>query len=81
MGDGKTLQVEAVGSVKLNFYAGSTDSDAASNFCVQLTDVYLVPDIQFNVFSLHEVQQNHEIVLNSTGLRMLDGRLRFDRGT
>ena len=56
MGDGTTLQVQAVDSVKLSFHAGSSNPDPDSDFCVQLTDVYLVPDLKFNVFSRHGVQ-------------------------
>ena len=80
-GDGTTLQVQAVGSVKLSFHAGASNPDPDSDLCVQLTDVYVVPDLKLNVFSLHGVQQKRDTVWNSTGLQMFDGGLRFDGGT
>ena len=46
---------------------------------VTLHDVYFVPDLGFNLFSFHVVQEKHEIILNKTGAHLLNGRLVFPR--
>ena len=42
---------------------------------VTLQDVSFVPDLGFNVFSFHVVQEKHEIILNKTGAHLLNCRL------
>ena len=44
---------------------------------VTLHDVSFVPDLSFNLFSFHVVQEKHEIILNKTGAHLLNGRLVF----
>ena len=46
---------------------------------VTLHDVSFVPDLGFNWFSFHVVQEKHEIILNKTGAHLLNGRLVFPR--
>ena len=46
---------------------------------VTLHDVLFVPDLGFNLFSSHVMQEKHEIILNRTGAYLLDGRLVFPR--
>ena len=38
-----------------------------------------MPDLGFNLFSFHIVQEKHEIILNKTGAHLLNGRLVFPR--
>ena len=40
---------------------------------------YQIPDLGFNLFSFHVVQEKHEIILNKTGAHLLNGRLVFPR--
>ena len=42
---------------------------------VTLHDVSFVPEVGFNLFSFHVVQEKHEIILNKTGAHLLNGRL------
>ena len=46
---------------------------------VTLHGVSFVPDLGFNLFSFHVVQEKHEITLNKTGAHLLGGRLVFPR--
>ena len=46
---------------------------------VTLHDVSFLPDLGFNLFSFHVVQEKHEIILNRTGAHLLSGRLVFPR--
>ena len=46
---------------------------------VTLHDVSFVPGLGFNLFSFHVVQEKHEIILDKSGVHLLDGRLVFPR--
>ena len=46
---------------------------------VNLHGVSFVPDLGFNLFSFHVVQEKHEIILNKTGAHLLNGRIVFPR--
>ena len=46
---------------------------------ITLHDVSFVPDLGFNLFAFHVVQEKHEIILNKTGAHLLGGRLVFPR--
>ena len=46
---------------------------------VTFHDVSFVPDLGFNLFSFHVVQEKHEIILNKTGAHLLNGRLVLPR--
>ena len=50
-----------------------------TNHPVTLHDVSFVPDLGFNLFSFHVVQEKHEIILNKTDAQLLNGRLVFPR--
>ncbi|CAN0070613.1 unnamed protein product, partial [Sphacelaria rigidula] len=54
MGDGTRLPVRAVGSLSLTSHMGSLDvSVPPTDFPIQLTDVYVVEGVKFNIFSPH----------------------------
>ena len=72
LGDGSIRKVQFVGKLDLVFHS-RTDHP------VTLHDVSFVPDLGFNLFSFHAVQEKHEIILNKTGTHLLDGRLVFPR--
>ena len=72
LGDGSIKKVQFVGKLDLIFHS-RTDHP------VTLHDVYFMPDLGFNLFSFHVVQEKHEIVLNKTGAHLLGGRLVFPR--
>ena len=50
-----------------------------TDYPVTLHDVSFVPDLGFNLFSFHVLQEKHEIILNKTGAQLLGGRLVFPR--
>ena len=50
-----------------------------TDYPVTLYDVSFVPDLGFNLFSFHVVQEKHEIILHKTGAHLLGGRLVFPR--
>ena len=70
--DGSIKKVQFVGKLDLVFH-GRTGHP------VTLHDVSFVPDLGFNLFSFHVVQEKHEIILNKTGAHLLGGRLVFPR--
>ena len=72
LGDGSIKKIHFVGKLDFVFYI-RTDHPVA------LHDLSLVPDIGFDLFSLHVVQEKHEIILNRTGAHLLSGRLVFPR--
>ena len=46
------------------------------DYCVAVS---FVPDLGFNLFPFHVVQEKHEIIMNKTGAHLLNGRLVFPR--
>ena len=72
LGDGSIRKVQFVGKLDLVFHS-RTDHP------VTLHDVSFVPDLGFNPFSFHVVQEKHEIILSKTGAHLLGGRLVFPR--
>ena len=72
LGDGSIRKVQFFGKLDLIFHS-RTDHP------VTLHDVSFVPDLGFNLFSFHVVQEKHEIILNKTGAHLLNGRLVFRR--
>ena len=72
LGHGFIRKVQFIGKLDLVFHS-RTDHP------VTLHDVSLVPDLGFNLFSFHVVQEKHEIILNKTGAHLLGGRLVFPR--
>ena len=57
LGDGSIRKVQLVGKLDLVFHSRTDHS-------VTLHDVSSVPDLRFNLFSFHVVQEKHEIILN-----------------
>ena len=72
LGDGSIRRVQFVGKLYLVFHS-------RIDHPVTLYDVYFVPDLGFDLFSFHVVQEKHEIILNKTGAHLLNGRLVFPR--
>ena len=72
LGDSSIKKVHFVGKLDLVFHS-------STNHPVTLHDVSFVPDLGFNLFSFHVVQEKHEIILNRTGAHLLGGRLVFPR--
>ena len=72
LGDGSIRKVQFVGKLDLVFHS-RTDHPAT------LHDVSFVPDLGFNLFSFHVVQEEREIILNRTVAHLLNGRLVFPR--
>ena len=72
LGDGSIRKVQFVGKLDLVFHS-RTDHP------VTLHDVSFVPDLGFNLFSFHVVQEKDEIILNKSGAHLLNGRLVFPR--
>ena len=72
LGDGSIRKVQFVGKLDLVFHS-RTDHP------LTLHDISFVPDLGFNLFSFHVVQEKHEIILNKTGPHLLNGRLVFPR--
>ena len=72
LGDGFIRKVQFVGKLDLVFHS-RTDHP------VTLHDVSFVPDLGFNLFSFHVVQEKHEIILNKSGAHVLNCRLVFPR--
>ena len=72
LGDGSIKKVRFVGKLDLVFHS-------RADHPVTLHGVSFVPDLGFNLFSFHGVQEKHEIILNKTGAHLLVGRLVFPR--
>ena len=72
LGGGSIKKVQFVGKIDLVFHS-------RTDYQVTLHNVSFVPDLGFNLFSFHVVQEKHEIVLNKTGAHLLGGRLVFPR--
>ena len=70
--DGSIKKVHFVGKLDMVFHS-RTDHP------VTLHDVSFVPDLGFNLFAFHAVQEKHEIILNKRGAHLLGGRLVFPR--
>ena len=64
--DGSIRKVQFVGKLDLVFHS-------RTNHPVTLHDVSFVPDLGFNLFSFHVVQEKHDIILNKTGAHLLNG--------
>ena len=73
LGDGSIRKVQFVEKLDLVFHS-------RTNHPVTLHGVSFVPDIGFNLFSFHVVQDKHEIILIKTGAHLLNGRLVFPVG-
>ena len=56
VGNGMVLPVTTVGSLKVRFHMPGTYYAPPSDFCEQLTDIYVLEG-PFHLFSLHQVQR------------------------
>ena len=72
LGDGSIKKVQFVEKLDLVFHR-------RTDYQVTLHDVSFVPDLGFNLFSFHVVQEKCKIILNKTGAHLLGCRLLFPR--
>ena len=72
LNDGLIKKVDFVGKHDLVFHS-------RTDYSVTLHDVSFVPNLGFNMFSFHVVQEKHEIILNKTGAHLPGCRLVFPR--
>ena len=72
LGDGSIKKVQFLGKLDLVFHS-------RTDYPVTLHDAAFVPDLGFNLFSFHVVQETPEIFLNKTGAHLLGGRLVLPR--
>ncbi|CAN0166366.1 unnamed protein product, partial [Ascophyllum nodosum] len=70
--DGSMTKVQFIENINLVFHS-------RTDYSVTLYGVSFVPDLGFNLFSFHVVQEKHEIILNKTGAHLLGGLLVFPR--
>ena len=75
---GDFLRILCVESLNLVFHMDSPAGE--SIFRVQLTEVYVLDRLSFNLFSLYHVQRKKHIVLKDAGVHLFDGRLVVPRG-
>ena len=70
IGDRRRIRVEYIGNMDVIF-RGKTDQR------ITLIDVAYVPDLGFNLYSLHAVQRTHLIVLDASGTHIIEANLTF----
>ena len=75
VGNGVTITVRAVGCLNVMYHMQT--ATGVKNFCVKLTEVYLLDGIRFNLFSLHQTQLSQRIVLDAKGVHLFGGELVF----
>lgn len=74
IGDIKKLPVLTIGRLNLrNHQTGKPDFDA------KLTNIYVVDGMGYNLFSLQDLQERHEITLDFEGIHVFDWRQTFPR--
>ena len=78
IGNGELLRVQCVGSLNLAFHMNTPRGE--SDFRIQLSEVYVLENLSFNLFSLHHAQRTQNIMLNEKGVHLFDGELVFPRG-
>ena len=74
IGDRRRINVEYIGKMDVIFY-GKSDQR------ITLIDVAYVPDLGFNLYSLHAVQRTHLIVSNASGSHVIGANLTFPRSS
>ena len=72
LGDGKCMTVDLYGDLDLDLHY---EQDVR----VTLTNVAVVPGLDFDIMSFNRMQEKHEIILNGAGASMLGGRVRFKK--
>ena len=74
IGDRRRIKVEYIGNMDLIFH-GKSDQR------ITLIDVTYVPDLGFNLYSLHAVQRTHLIVSDASGTHIIGENLTFPRSS
>ena len=74
IGDRRRIKVEYVGNMDVIFH-GKSDQ------IITLIDVAYVPDLGFNLYSLHAVQRTHLIVSGASGTHIIGANLTFPRSS
>ena len=74
IGDRRRISVEYVGNMDVIFH-GKGDQR------ITLIDVAYVPDLGFNLYSLHAVQRTHLIVSDASGTHIIGANLTFPRSS
>jgi len=73
IGDGRRLRVECIGKIEMMFH-GHTEVRHT------LSDVSYVPELGFNLYSLHVVQRTHVVMLDASGIHITGTGITFPRG-
>ena len=68
--DGIRVGVECIGHIDMLFHGRSEEQ-------ITLIDVSNVPDLKFNFYMFHKVQQTHVIILNAAGAHIREENLTF----
>ena len=74
IGDRRRIKVEYIGNMDVIFH-GKSDQR------ITLIDVAYVPDLGFNLYSLHAVQRTHLIVSDASGTHIVGENLTFPRSS
>ena len=74
IGNRRRINVEYIGNMDVIFH-GKSDQR------ITLIDVVYVPDLGFNLYSLHAVQRTHLIVSDASGTHMIGANLTFPRSS
>ena len=72
--DRRRIKVEYIGNMDVIFHA-------KTNQRITLIDVAYVPDLGFNLYSLHAVQRTHLIVSDASGTHIIEENLTFPRSS
>ena len=74
IGDRRRIEVEYISNMDVIFY-GKSDQR------ITLIDVAYVPDLGYNLYSLHAVQRTHLIVSDASGTHIIGGNVTFTRSS
>ena len=74
IGDRRSISVEYIGNMDVILH-GKSDQR------ITLIDVAYVPDLGFNLYSLHAVQRTHLIVSDASGTHIIGANLTFPRSS
>ena len=74
IGDRRRINVEYIGNMDVIFHVKSDQR-------ITLIDVAYVPDLGFNLYSLHAVQRPHLIVSDASGTHIIGANLTFPRSS
>ena len=72
--DRRRIKVEYIGNINVIFH-GKSDQR------ITLIDIAYVPDLGFNLYSLHAVQRTHLIVSDASGTHIIGANLTFPRSS